>query len=437
MPTLRAVLEDAEAVAEHGRTPAVRERTRWVLADTLTVMRAGATRQPAATLAAPADVPGLVASEAVAHERGARAPSRVLGRGFATSDTAAFLNAAGLTDLEMDEGTRPTGHPAAHILPGLLAVAEAIDATVDDVERALVLGYEVAGWLLESYRLRPGVHPHGHLVSIAAAAAVASLAGRDVVGAAEIATTMGMRVTAWSAPLDGASARNLWAAGAAADAVRALRLVETGWTGSSTVLDELFDGVVADRVDAAPPTPDAPRIMRGYLKLYPSCALTHASIEAALGIEPLDEARIEHVTVRTIANNLKIAAQPQDSPLSRRFSIPFAVAAALLTKQPTPSAFDEPLPGALALASRVSVVEDAELSQHWPRQAPAIVEVALRDGRVVSGRCDDPKGARPGSVAAHDLRAKSAMLLGDDGATWDALVAADGTESVRSVLAAM
>ncbi|HEY8531740.1 MAG TPA: hypothetical protein VIL08_05785, partial [Limnochorda sp.] len=67
------------------------ERATWVVMDTVGVILRGALEAPAAT------------------------PRR-----------AALANATAGTFLELDEGQRPTGHPAIHVLPAALAQAQAL-----------------------------------------------------------------------------------------------------------------------------------------------------------------------------------------------------------------------------------------------------------------------------------------------------------------------
>src|SRR5579871_3536619 len=44
----------------------------------------------------------------------------------AAPEAAAFVNSMAGCWLEMDEGIRPTGHPAVHVVPAALAVAQSV-----------------------------------------------------------------------------------------------------------------------------------------------------------------------------------------------------------------------------------------------------------------------------------------------------------------------
>lgn len=418
---LQHLLYSAKHLVENDLSPAAEFRARLVLADTISVAIAAGRRPEALNLVADHSLIGRVRNEV---------PSTLFksslltaNGGWASAENAAYINGSILCALEMDEGTRPTGHPAAHVLPAVLAAAQAWELTVGDVLEALLFGYEVSASLLEAHSLAAGVHPHGHLGGIGAAAAVAHLAGTDPLPVAEVAATS-MLATHWGNCLDGASARNTWTGQSAAAAIRAYQLATSGWTGGTSVLDNLFNGLLAQETEVAVPDPQRPRMFNGYFKFYSACALTHTSIDAALGITDFDVEDVQSVLVRTTRNNLKVASGSLGTPLSRRFSIPFAVASALVDGEASPAAFDEPSDGALTLATRVRVEEDPDFTAQWPDAAPAAVEVLLTDGSTRSARCDNAKGVAADGSIEQELRAKTMSLHKFGDALWTAVMGA-------------
>ncbi|WP_395405811.1 hypothetical protein ACHMXB_21830 (plasmid) [Arthrobacter sp. UC242_113] len=184
------------------------------------------------------------------------------------------------------------------------------------------------------------------------------------------------------------------------------------------------------------PSVDSPRILNGYFKFFSACALTHTSIEAALELAPLRGSDIAAVTVRTTANNLKVATSPGQRALSRRFSIPFAVATALTRASADATDFDAPDPSALELAQRVTVEEKPEFTKMWPSAAPAEVLVTLINGTTIRGYSDNARGTAARPVGGEELRDKSAALLGDSGAVWDSLTNAADSSPVAEVMSA-
>lgn len=428
---LQQLLYSAKLLVENGLSSAAEFRARLVAADTISVAMAAGRRPEAMELVADHPLLGRVRYEAP----GALYRSSLLtaNGGWASAESAAYINGSILCALEMDEGTRPTGHPAAHIIPAVLAAAEAWELTVGDVLEALLYGYEVSASLLEAHTLAPGIHPHGHLGGIGAAAAVAHLADADPLPAAEVAATS-MLATHWGSCLDGASARNTWTGQSAAAAVRAYQLATSGWTGGTSVLDSVFDGLLAQETQIAVPDPQRPRIFNGYFKFYSACALTHTSIEAALGITGFDAEDVQSVSVRTTRNNLKVANGSLETPLSRRFSIPFAVATALVEGVASPAAFDEPNELALSMARRIHVEEDPTLSDQWPDAAPAVVEVLFTDGSTRSARCDNAKGVTTDGSIEQELRAKTIGLHEFGDALWSAVMEAPGQLPIEQLM---
>src|SRR5690242_11647956 len=105
-----------------------------VLVDTLAVARAGSNDPFCA-----AYTDRCVLSGAVGPASLVRGGTRV------ATEQAAFLNAVPTTVLQIDEGHRVArGHPAIHVVPAALAVAEEVGASGEDLIEAVVAGYEVA-----------------------------------------------------------------------------------------------------------------------------------------------------------------------------------------------------------------------------------------------------------------------------------------------------
>jgi 2-methylcitrate dehydratase PrpD len=393
----------------------VREHAGLVLADTIGVIAAGARSREVGALASDPML-GL----------GSVGPSRTLAPGRPRGDpaTVAWVNGTAGTFLELDEGFRPTGHPAIHVLPAALATAEAVHADGARLGAALVAGYEVAARLFESFRLPEPMHPHGHFGALGAATAVAMLRGDDAVALARIAATQPL-LTGWSACYEGATARNSWTGHANRAGVQASVLHRAGFTGAlsshlSVVAPHAVDpGGLRDPVD-----PATLRIRRNYLKLHSACALTHSALDATVRAWSQlagdgDPDRVAEVVVDTVSANLRVDRQAAPNALSTRFSLPYAVAAAIRTGGTGPAAL-EWRPDVAALAARVRVRADPELDALWPGAAPARVRIRLASGATAQARADNPHGHHADPATREELRAKFVRLGGEAGA-FDAL----------------
>lgn len=388
-------------------------RARLVIADSVAVAIAGARTPEVAALVALDGHEALVTPE---DRPGAGHTATVLTtpRLRAHPAHAAFLNATAGTSLELDEGMRPTGHPAMHVVPAALAVAEQVHASGADLVRAVLAGYEVSSRLFRTFRLRQGVHPHGHVGAVGAAVAVALLDGTDPVTAARIAATSPL-LPVWQVCYDGATARNTYTGHAAQSGVRASALARAGYTGSADALKVAYGQVAGEIAEesalTAPLRYDDLGITRNYFKVHSACALSHSAVEAALAVAPVPPADIRQVRVDTVAVNLKIDRQPVANDLSGRFSLPYAVATALVLGRSDVEAFRF-RPEIAAVAERVRVSVLPEFEDQWPESAPARVSVVTAGG-TATATVTNPRGhhTRPLSEAEH--RDKLAALLGD------------------------
>jgi 2-methylcitrate dehydratase PrpD len=320
---------------------------------------------------------------------------------------AAFLNATAGTFLELDEGMRPTGHPAMHVLPAALAVAERVHASGADLLRATLAGYEVTSRLFRAFRLRYPVHPHGHFGAVGAAVAAALLDGADPLVSARIASTTPL-LPVWDACFDGATARNTYTGLAAQSGVRACALARAGFTGSERALEVAYGEIAGDLVDpdvlATPLDYDDLGITRNYFKLHSACALTHAAIDAVGEMDALEAATVRRVRVETVSNNMKLDRQPRPSDLSGRFSLPYSVATAILLRRSDPEAFRF-RPEVAQLARKVEVSVAPDLEAQWPESSPARVTVEWSGGTLTK-EVRNPRGHYLAPITGEELHEK-------------------------------
>jgi hypothetical protein len=159
-----------------------------------------------------------------------RAP--LIGAGRTTTvEAAAWLNATALVRLEFDEGHKQAkGHPAAHGVPAVLALAAHRDAPGPDLMAALVVAYEVAARFGRATRLRPRMHPHGSWGVAGAAAGCARLLGLDAgATAAAIDAGSGMPIAGhFGSALDGNPVRDAWMAASNVAGLASARLAAAG-----------------------------------------------------------------------------------------------------------------------------------------------------------------------------------------------------------------
>jgi 2-methylcitrate dehydratase PrpD len=425
---LEALLESAGRLDAERVPPTVREHAARVLADTVGAMLAGGLEP---------EVRALAAAQG-AHNAG-EAVLIVPGLPRTAPQAAALVNGTAAVWLELDEGHRPTGHPASHIVPAALAVAQDEGACGRDLLTALIAGYEVTARLFRAYRLRFPLHCHGNFGAIGAAIAAARLRGQDPLEAARIAASLPL-LTVWQACYEGATVRNTWSGIAAMVGVLAGDLAASGFTGSRAGLGAAFGELVGALAEpaalAAPLAEEDWEISTNYFKLHGCCASCHSAIDAALALLPVEAEQIATIEVETIANNLKVARDPEPNDLSRRFSLPYAVAAAIVHRHAGPAAFAHDR-RVTALAKRVSVRADPLLERTWPEQSPARVTICL-SGETRSRLVENPRGHWRNPAGEDELRAKFARHapVPDAGALYANLLEIDRLADLRSLIPA-
>jgi 2-methylcitrate dehydratase PrpD len=403
---------------------AVQRQAADLFLDTLAVIAAGSVH--------PSYAPFVAAH---AHESG---PCTVLGArtaGGAPAGTAALLNGGATTVLQWQDGHRlARGHPASHLVPVLLALAEERECAADEVMAAFVAGYEVGTRVgIALGGLQPLLHDGGTWATLGAAVGAAKLLGGDATGlasalegAASVAT-MPFRDTV----SQGATVHHLYIGLGAAGALTVARGAHAGLQAIPGTLEAFFgpragadfrpaallDGVGAD--DAW----SRHELLQAYLKWHPVCAhfsglaealeLVVAGAARRLGRPP------QHRDVAGLEIALYATALGYDAPLPRT-----DLAARFSARAIAYAAFD---PGGLhgdALARvatpgseaqrwilRVQVRHDPGLDAGYPAGRPARVTLRLQDGSTGSAAVDDVYGdaARPLSDADRASKAATAL----------------------------
>jgi 2-methylcitrate dehydratase PrpD len=371
-----------------------------VVADTVAAIAAGSAEPEMAALTARlAAAPG---------------PAAVIGTGLRTeAGKAALLNGTAGTFLEMDEGNRfSRGHPAIHILPAVLAVAETEGMSGRDAVLAFVLGYEVGARLGGAARLRAAMHPHGTWGTVAAAVAVAKLAGADADRFREtlnVASSLTL-ATSKRTMLEGGTVRNVYAGVSNQMGLLARDLVEAGFSGERDGVASVFGAVVSDSLDT-----DALvrglggtwQIAQNYFKLHSCCRYNHATLDALAKLGPIRPDEVAAVEIETYGYAAELDDPRPRNTLAAKFSVPFAVATTIAHGSSGLASFTMDAvrdPKVLELAGRVSVREDPALSARLPAERPARVTVRYRDGRearaeTFTNRGDDVDPYTPTELA--------------------------------------
>lgn len=359
--------------------------------------------------------------------------SSLLKQGFpkSTLSFTAFANATAICFLELDEGSRPTGHPALHVLPSALALSQSLGKSGSQFLTAFILGYEVQYRIQKATRLKSIIHPHGNFGNAGAIAAIGKLSGWNAEKIRNgINASVGLAMaTSWQPCLVGATVRNAYPGLTAQIAFTTKLLIESGFTGYGGALAETFGEILGEDFQASVLTEGIGKqygITHNYFKFHAACALNHSVLDAlahALGMKihhgsypPFtvtgnhpDPKLIKKITVTVSKRSMRLAVNAKENELSSKFSIPYAVATFLVNGTASVDSFRCPNLGKAQVKDvmeKVEVVCSPEFTARWPIEDVAEIKIEMADGNFLQGKCSNPFGSASGDVRDEDLFAK-------------------------------
>lgn len=255
---------------------------------------------------------------------------------------SAFVNAVYAHGADMDDGNRKAmGHVGAHVIPSVLALAETLDVSENDILVAIVAGYEVycrVAAAVQPGLVHRGFHSTGTAGAIACAAACAKLMGLDESG---IYNSMAIACTQASGLIivaeSGQSCKPINPARAAQTGIISAKLIKSGVKSFDIPLDSKkgWFHAMSDEVDYSMITSGLGEnycVNECYFKPYPSCRHTHCGLQAAKELfDEYKNKKIKKVSLYIYRNAIQIAGQIKQ-PLTEddcKFSIHYSLACML------------------------------------------------------------------------------------------------------------
>ena len=370
--------------------------------------------------------------------------SSVWGTGLrAAPADAALANGTAAHALDYDDMCFVSlAHPSAPLVPAIVAAGEYVGASGRAVLDAYVVGFEIQarlGRLMNPRHYQRGWHCTSTLGAISAAGGAARLLGLD---AAATAHALAIAASSASGLKEnfGTMVKPLHAGLAARDGVMAALFAKGGLTGSAKAIDgpqgflHAFD---SERSDLASEIHDLGQrweiLDTGItVKLYPSCAGTHPTLDALLDLLAqhhftADEVERIDIDVDPIVPTILLYARPA-SALEAKFSMPFCAAAAVVFGRVGVDTFDGAFDGVRlrdervdSMMARVTMRVNDTIGQGKPALTEARVHVTLRDGRTLVKDAHGARGypANPASAAelAGKFLACAAPAIGERHAT--------------------
>lgn len=324
-------------------------------------------------------------------------------------NNAAFLNGLNGHALDFDDGTNAgIIHLGSPLFSVLLALAQKYDFDGEALLKAAVLGYETSFTMART--IQPTHKQRGYHATGTCGMLGIAMAGSDVLGFDEEQTKRAFSIAAVSATgtlkvLEDSSELKPYNVGKAALlGLTALQMAKAGFLAA----DDSLSGVTgflsqmygSEDVEFKPALLDGTyAIEKAYIKPYAACRYTHPSIDIAKDLRAealLSADEIDNVKIRTYSLAVK-KHDHTDIPgaASAKMSIPYNFAVTYLTGKTGMDAFTPAClhdADVLALTKKISVAEDDEMTALFPGKTIATVELTAKDGRVMNGRSELPKG---------------------------------------------
>jgi 2-methylcitrate dehydratase PrpD len=380
--------------------------------------------------------PPARAVQSVVAKLGTSTEATVFSAARSSAAGAALANGVASHILELDDVHKAsTLHPAAPIIPAALAIAEREHADGKAFLLAVALGYESALRIGEAvnpshYRFW---HPTGTAGTFGAAMAAGSLLRLNSAQMLDALGSAGTQAAGlWEFNADGAMSKHLHPGKAALNGVLAADLAMAGFTGASRILEgeRGFFRATSECYDATCITAGLGKkwkISENCYKLYSCCGHTHTAIDTALdlraqlcwnGREAVEEVLEIHIDTYGAGYEIVREMNPH-SPFRAKFSLAYVTAAALLEgwvglPQFAADRFNGKgviEPAIAALLPRIQVTVSDTLSAMYPKAWPSRIRLTLKDGRVLSGGSDYPRGNPEKPVLTRDLEDKFRSLV--------------------------
>ncbi|WP_167577862.1 MmgE/PrpD family protein [Ammoniphilus sp. YIM 78166] len=344
--------------------------------------------------------------------------------GNSTSTTllnAAFVNGVLCHALDYDDSSwRLIGHPSAVVLPAVLAAAEKMDVSGPELLRAYLIGTEVSckiGVAAEPELYQSGWHATSVIGVIGATAGVGYLLGLNI---DQMTHALGIAASSASGLRQnfGSMTKPFHAGIAARNGANAAFLAKHGFTSNKEALDgrigffttfsnkkAFMDERLGEHFDILLPG--------FFIKPYPSCAATHTAIDNMLSLlraHAFQANQVESIyagcgpvgPVMLVHNRPKTGAEG-------KFSMPFVLAAAIVDGEVGLDTFTEEKihhPVIQDLMNKVEFRIDEQFESSSMEEAPSLIKVRMKDGRVLEKKRELAKGSPEYPLSREELIGK-------------------------------
>lgn len=359
-------------------------------------------------------------------------PSEILvSRKTSSPFLAAMANAAASHVAEQDDvHNGSVFHPATVVFPPALACAQALGSSGEELLVAAVAGYEVGirvGEFLGRSHYKV-FHTTGTAGTLAAAAAVGrllKLSPEQMLNAFGSAGTQSAGL--WEFLRDAADSKQLHTAHAASTGLMSAYIAQAGFTGAQHIL-EGKQGLAAGMSSDSDPSKLVDRLGSRWalaetsFKYYASCRHTHPAADALLQVmlasklAPSDIAKVETLVHQGAIDVLGPVTDPATVHQSK-FSMGTVLALVAHYQFAGLQEFDKHFHDdeICAFRERVTMTLDPEVDGAYPQRWIGKVKVHLKNGQVLDGRVDEPKGDPGNTLSRAEITDKAMRLAAFSG----------------------
>ena len=351
-----------------------------------------------------------------AREQGGREECSVLGTNFKTTPImAAFANGMSGHADETDDSNSQL-HPGCAIVPAALALAESQDRGGEALLRAVILGYDIG------FRFHQAFEPRSTTfgATFGCATAAGTLAALDAMQMRYLISYAAQQASgsrAWVGDDDHIEKAFDYAAMPARNGVTAALLIKSGFTGNRDVL-EGDQGIIKTYAPCDPAKildelGQRFTITSCLIKKYPVGSPMMETVDATLAMLAKQSVNADEIS-KVVVRIPESGARTVNNRHMPDVNVQFMVAAILIEGKLTfDMAHDYARfqnPRVLALKEKVQLIADTEMEKSGPR-FQGLVEVTLRDGRVVREHVSDCRGRPENPMNPEEVEKKAAWLM--------------------------
>lgn len=346
-----------------------------------------------------------------------------------SSAYAAMANGIASHVLDFDDThTDSIAHGSAVLAPLVIALAEDLQLSSQQMLAAYIIGWEIAARI--GLASRGSFHRRGfHSTAVAgifgAVSSAANLLELSTEACAHAMGLTGSQACGVAEYLTNSSSSKCFHPGwAAHSALISAYLAKAGMTGPMTIFEGRYGLYVTHGIsENAQPQEVCSELgsrwemLRISIKPYPCCHFAHATVDCARtllddGIKPEDiesiHCVVDKIAAALICEPLESKYEPQ-TPYAAKFSLPYLVASGLYDNNLNLASFlPEQLTrkNVLALAKKVSYRYSETGEIPFPTYFPGLITVTLTNGKTISKRLDINYGNPENPMKSSDVERK-------------------------------